>query len=200
MSGASGGSVGRLLGELRSGKPAAVDELFAIVYQDLRARAHAQRRRWEGDDTLNTTAIVHETYIKLAGAAEPDWESRAHFLAVASRAMRQVLVDYARLKNAEKRGGGRMAVSLDELRLEPGRAFSGEQAEAVLALEESLTRLEMENPRHSRIVECRFFGGMTIRDTAIALDVSPATVKRGWAIAQAWLYRDIESRLRGSEA
>ncbi len=193
-------SVTRLLEQARAGSPTAFDELFPLVYEALRERARAQRRRWQGDETLNTTALIHETYLKLAGAEQRDWESRAHFLAVASRAMRQILVDYARQKRAEKRGGDRKRVSLEELRLQPGPSFTGEQMEALLALEESLARLQEHNPRHGRIVECRFFGGMTIKDTAAALGISPAAVKRGWSIAQAWLYLDMQGGPRTSDA
>jgi len=192
--------VASLLGASLSGSVAAFDRLFEVVYDELRDRAHAQRLRWRGQETLDTTALVHETYIKLAGAGNADWESRAHFLAIASRAMRQVLVDYARRQTAAKRGGERRPVTLGEIVIEPGRSVSGDRSEAVLALEAALARLEEENPRHGRIVECRFFGGMTIQETAAALGISPATVKRGWAVAQAWLYRDITTRLQGSEA
>lgn len=188
-------TVTRLLGKVRAGDSSAFDELLPILYGDLKDRAQAQRRRWQGDDTLNTTALIHEAYLKLAAADEPDWESRAHFLAVASRAMRQVLIDYARIKQAEKRGGDRTPVTLDEMQLTPGPNLSADRAEALLALEDSLRRLSEQNDRQSRIVECRFFGGMTIRDTAVALALSPATVKRGWAMAQAWLYRDMKQAL-----
>lgn len=200
MDAGAGPPVEALVLESRSGDAEALDELFRIVYRDLRARAHAQRRRWGGQETLNTTALVHEAYLKLAGAESVDWEGRAHFLGVASRAMRQVLVDYARRQTAAKRGGDRRPVFLDELRFEPGVGPDEGRPERVLALEAALGRLEVENPRHARIVECRFFGGMTIDDTASALGVSPATVKRGWAVAQAWLYREIRSRLPAPEA
>jgi RNA polymerase sigma factor (TIGR02999 family) len=200
MSDPSHSSVTSLLKEARAGSSTALDELFPLLYEELKERAQAQRGRWRGEETLNTTALIHETYLKLAGADEPDWESRAHFLAVASRAMRHVLVDYARLKGADKRGGARLRVSFDELRLDPGSGVSGERAASLLALDRSLARLQEQNPRHSRIVECRFFGGMTIRDTAAALGISPATVKRGWAIAKAWLYRDMRSGPHASGA
>lgn len=193
MPGSDPGTVTRLLSELKDGRSEALDELFPILYEELRGRAHVQRHRWNGEETLNTTALLHEAYLKLSGVETPDWESRAHFLAVASRAMRQVLVDYARGQRAAKRGGDRRRVSLRELRFEPGTGIGAGVGEVVLALEESLARMERENPRHCRIVECRFFGGMTIRDTAAALQLSPATVKRGWAIAKAWLYRDMRS-------
>ncbi len=190
-------NVTRLLGEVRAGRPSAFDELLPILYGELKERAQGQRRRWQGDETLNTTALIHEAYLKLAAADDPDWESRAHFLAVASRAMRQVLIDYARIKRAEKRGGDQIPVTLDELRLAPGPDLSADRAEALLALEEALERLSERDERQSRIVECRFFGGMTIRDTAAALSLSPATVKRAWTMAQAWLYRDMQRALSG---
>jgi RNA polymerase sigma factor (TIGR02999 family) len=189
--------VKRLLDDVRAGSSSAFDELFPLVYQELKERARAQRRRWQGDETLNTTALIHEAYLKLTAADEPDWESRAHFLAVASRAMRQILIDYARIQKAEKRGGDLARVSLEEFRLQPGPGLSSDRAEALLALDASLARLQERDERQSRIVECRFFGGMTIRDTAAALGISAATVKRGWAMAQAWLYRDMQQALRG---
>ncbi|MEJ2339351.1 MAG: ECF-type sigma factor [Gemmatimonadales bacterium] len=159
MSDPSKSSVTSLLEEARAGRSSALDELFPLVYEELRARAQAQRRGWKGDETLNTTALIHETYLKLA-----------------------------------------VRVSFDELRFDPGSGISSERAESLLALDRSLARLQEQNPRHGRIVECRFFGGMTIRDTAAALDVSPNTVKRGWAIAKAWLYRDMQGGPRASEA
>jgi len=177
--------------------PDALDELFERVYGELRERAHAQRRRWRGDETLNTTALIHETYLKLARAGEPDWDSRAHFFAVASRAMRQVLMDYARAKGSAKRGGGREHTTLAELALDGASVPPPESEEAFVRLDEALTRLERDNPRHARIVECRFFGSMTIPETAEALGLSPASVKRGWTIARAWLYRDLSRPLAG---
>lgn len=177
-----------------------MDELFELVYDKLHDLARRQRRRWQGDETLNTTALLHEAYLRLVDQSSPQWENRSHFLAVASTAMRQILVDYARRKRAAKRGGGRQPVSLHEIEasLRRGEDPSEVGSEALIALEESLRRLERVEPRQSRIVECRFFGGMTIRDTARALGISPATVKRGWSMAQAWLYRDLERTLERS--
>jgi RNA polymerase sigma factor (TIGR02999 family) len=189
-------TVTRLLDELRAGDSSAFNRLLPFVYQDLKERAHAQRRRWEGEETLNTTALMNEAYLKLA-AAEPDWQNRAHFLAVAATAMRQILIDYARIRRAEKRGGDRVQVTLDELKLDPGPNLSDERAEALLALDRSIERLSGRNERQSRIVECRFFGGMTIPDTAEALGISPATVQRDWAMAKVWLYRDMQKALNG---
>ncbi len=187
----------RLLDALRAGEVAAFDELFEFAYDELHDLAHRQRRRWQGDETLNTTALVHEAYLRLADQSSPQWQNRSHFQAVASVAMRQILLDYAKGRRAAKRGGGRSRVSLDEIEttLRAGGDPSDIGSVAVIALDESLRRLERHEPRQSRIVECRFFGGMTIQETAEALGVSPATVKRGWSMAQAWLYRDLKREL-----
>ncbi len=191
-------TVSMLLAQLRDGDRSAFDKLFPLVYDELHGLARAQRRAWRGNETLDTTALLHEAYLKLVAQSNPDWEDRAHFLSVAARAMRQILIDYARRQRREKRGGDRTRVSLNDFRLELGASeFSDERAELLVALDDSLKRLEEQNERHSLIVECRFFGGMTIRDTARALGVSPATVKRGWAMAQAWLYQDIREGIQG---
>lgn len=193
-------TVTRLLHALREGDQTAFDELFELVYAKLHELAERQRRRWRGDETLNTTALLHEAYLRLAEQSDPQWQSRSHFLAVASTAMRQILLDYAKRKRAAKRGGERARVSLHEIEasLKEGGDPSEVGPEAVIALHEALRRLERHEPRQSRIVECRFFGGMTIQDTAEALGVSPATVKRGWSMAQAWLYRDLTRSLEES--
>lgn len=194
MSTADPTTVTRLLQAVRASDRGAFDRLFAIVYDDLRRVAAGRRRGWRGDETLDTTALVHEAYLRLVDQTEPRWENRAHFMAVASRAMRQILLDYAKRRSAAKRGGRSAPVPLHDVEAalrgpgDPSEAGS----EALIALDESLRRLERHDLRHSRIVECRFFGGMTIEDTAEALGISPATVKRGWAMAQAWLYRDLE--------
>ncbi len=189
-------TVARLLEQIRAGNRSAFDELVPIVYEEFRELAHAQRLSWRGDDTLDTNALAHEAYLKLAEQEEPDWESHAHFRSVAARAMRQILIDYAKAKRAEKRGGERVRVTLDELTLAlPGSDSANQQAELLVVLDESLNRLTKENERQSRIVECRFFGGMTVPDTAVALGVSRSTVKRGWAMAKAWLYQDMQRQL-----
>jgi RNA polymerase sigma factor (TIGR02999 family) len=186
----------RRMARIRSGDAAAVDELFALVYADLRGLARAQRRRWEGDHTLNTTVLVHEAYLRLVDQTSPEWEDRAHFMSVAARAMRHILIDYARQRQAQKRGGARERLSLDEIESSLAGADPSEaRDEALLALDASLERLARESERQSRIVECRFFGGMTIEETAEAVGVSPATVKRAWTAAQAWLYRDLRAAL-----
>ena len=191
-------TVTRLLEAARDGAPDALDALFPVVYDELRALAHRKRQHWRGDYTLNTTALVHEAYLKLVDQSQAAWTSRAHFFAVAARAMRHIQINYAKYRRRKKRGGDVPKVSLDEL----SRLFAHEtpmtedNAEALVALDDALTRLEAVNARQSRIVECRFFGGMTIDETAAALSVSPATVKRGWAMAQAWLHRALHDELR----
>jgi RNA polymerase sigma factor (TIGR02999 family) len=190
-------TVTRLLNEVRDGNEAAMDRLFAAVYDELHDRARAQRRRWKGNNTLNTTALIHEAYLKLVDQDEAEWENRAHFLAVAATAMRHILINYARDQRAQKRGGDQPKFSLEGLRDDLGRvvAVSDERAEALIALDEALRRLEAVSARQSQIVECRFFGGMTIQETATALDVSTATVSRGWAMAKAWLHREMQRDL-----
>lgn len=185
--------VAQLLEGVGAGDRAAFDALVPLVYGELRVLARRQRRRWHGDETLDTTALIHEAYLRLVDRSAPQWTSHPHFLAVASRAMRQVLLDYARRQHAAKRGGAHARVSLHEI--EGAMLSRGElgdvHSEALLAVEDALCRLERHDAMHARVVECRFYGGLTIEDTAEALGVSPATVKRRWALAQAWLYRDL---------
>lgn len=187
-------TVTRLLDEVRRGKKQAVDQLFAMLYGELRELAGRQRQRWRSDYTLNTTALVHEAYVKLVGQARLEVENRAHFRALAARAMRHILCDYARDRGAQKRGGGLERLPLTKVPALPARpVLSEEQSDTVLALEEALQRLEQSHPRQSQVVECRFYGGLTIEETAQALNTSPRTVKRDWALAQAWLHRDMVS-------
>ena len=186
-------AVSRLLEELRAGNRDALRELLPLVYTELRQLAHQQRRRWDEAETLNSTALVHEAFLRLADQSRPQWSSQPHFLAVAATAMRQILLDYAKRRRAAKRDGGRPPVPLHilESSLAAGDTGGDMGPDAVIALDDALSRLEKHDARQSRIVECRFFGGMSIEETATALGVSPATVKRGWAMAQAWLYRDL---------
>jgi RNA polymerase sigma factor (TIGR02999 family) len=185
-------TVVRLLEELGKGSREAVDQLFAILYDELKELAGRQRRRWRGNDTLNTTALVHEAYGKLVGQTRIEVKDRAHFRALASRAMRHILCDYARDRSTEKRGGDLEELPLEELSaLPPPFVLSGEQSDALLALDGALRRLERINPRQSKVVECRFFGGLTVEETATAVGTSPRTVKRDWAMAQAWLHREM---------
>ncbi len=187
--------VTRLLDALRQGDQQALNRLFPLVYDYLHDMARGQRRHWQGDHTLNTTALVHEAYIKLVNSPPVAWNSRAHFYSVAAIAMRHILINYAKKQRRKKRGGDAVKLTLDEERLEASGIvdLSPERAETLLQVDEALKRLERVSERQSRIVECRFFGGMSIADTAEALRISPATVKRGWAMAQAWLYRELRA-------
>jgi RNA polymerase sigma factor (TIGR02999 family) len=185
-----------LLAAVRDGRRDALDELFPLVYEELRELAHRQRRNWQGDDTLNTTALVHEAYLKLVGHDQPGWATEAHFLAVAARAIRQILINYARDRRAQKRGGGWRRIPLDEELIERGAGGSGaEWHDRVLTMDEALDRLAVLSERQSRIIECRFFGGMTVEQTAEALGLSIASVTRGWGMARAWLCRELGREL-----
>ena len=189
--------VERLLQELKAGNREAFSELLPLVYDELHNIAARHRRAWDGEETLNTTALIHEAYLKLADQSSPEWQSYPHFLAVASTAMRQILLDYAKRKRAAKRGGSLQHVSLHEIEasLEAPSVGDDARAAALIALDKSLKRLEEVDYRQSRVVECRFFGRMTIEETAIALGIAPATVGRDWMTAKAWLYRDLKKSL-----
>ncbi|MEM6785257.1 MAG: ECF-type sigma factor [Bacteroidota bacterium] len=184
--------VTRLLHAAQAGDPLALERLFPLVYDELRALAHRQRGGWSGQRTLNTTALVHEAYIRLQdGAQGSGFESRAHFLGVAAKAMRHILVDYARRQGAQKRGGDQHRVDLDA----PGLSIANPDGPALtdlLALDAALDRLAEQDARAAQIVECRFFADMTIEETAAAVGVSTPTVKRSWRMAQAWLYREMQ--------
>lgn len=165
-------------------------ELYGRLYHDLHALAHSQRARWNGNWTMNTTALVHEAYEKLAG--KDDYASRAHLLATASRAMRQVLVSYAERRSAKKRGGSTPDLPLDDQLV---ALLSDAQADDVLALDDALQRLAAVDERDAQVVECRFFGGLSVEETAAALDVSVSTVTRSWRAARAWLRAELRDDL-----
>jgi RNA polymerase sigma factor (TIGR02999 family) len=185
--------VTRLLGAVQRGDGAALDALFPLLYEELRVVARRQRRRWKAGHSLNTTALVHEAYLKLVDHDQATWESRAHFLATAAKVMRHIVLDYARRQRAQKRGGDAPLLSLEEIseRLTGDLPLSNDNADLLLALDLALENLERVNGRQCRIVECRFFGGMTIEETAVALGISTASVSRGWAMAQVRLYQDL---------
>ncbi len=177
-----------------SGDERAAARLVPVVYDELRRIARGYLRQEAGFQTIQATALVHEAYLRLAKHKKQDWHGRTHFLAVAAIAMRQILVDRARGKATAKRAGSRFRVTFNEALV----ADDGEPPE-VEALDAALTRLARTAPQRARIVELRFFGGLTIEETADALAVSPATVKRGWTLARAWLRREMrEGRAGGS--
>lgn len=164
-----------------------LDSLLPIVYQELRRLAAGYLRRERPGQTLQPTALVHEAYLRLMKDRPDRWQNRAHFCAIAAHSMRQILIERARARNALKRGGAQARVTLNEA-LVPG----GEQAFDLLALDEALERLAALDPEQARLVELRFFGGLTVDETADAMSMSPATVKRHWAVARAWLARELE--------
>jgi RNA polymerase sigma factor (TIGR02999 family) len=187
-------TITEVLRSVQRGDRTALHALFPLVYAELHTLASAQRRRWHGDLTMNATALVHEAYLKLVDQTGLVAESRGHFLAVAAKAMRHILCNYARDRQRLKRGGGAQHVTIDEgLDAAPPDVWD-EHAEQLEALDEALKRLALVSERQSAIVECRFFGGMSIEETAAALDLSPATVKRDWTMARAWLHREIQKR------
>jgi len=180
-----------LLRLAQEGHKEAVDRIFQAVYDELHRLAKAQRMKWDGNQTVNTTVLVHEAYLKLVDQQRAEWKDRSHFFAVAALAMRQILVNYARRAKAARRGGGATPVSLEE-----GIVMQEGAAEEILALNESLDRLAERNSRQAKIVELRFFVGLTTEETATALGISPATVKRDWALASAWLKKEIQEVAR----
>lgn len=179
-------SITVLLEAARRGENRATDDLFAAVYDELRKLARSNRRRWQGNHTINTTALIHEAYLKLSGQDKLDLQNRTHFYATASQAMRQILINYAERATAEKRGGKAADIPFDD-----AVAISESTAEELLQLTEHLAPLEKDSPRRCRVVECRVFGGMGVNETATALGISPATVKRDWQIASAMLRRNM---------
>jgi RNA polymerase sigma factor (TIGR02999 family) len=159
-----------------------------LVYEELHRLAHHQRRRGGGRQTLNTTSLLHEAYLKLVNQPTPSWQNRSHFFRVAAKAIRQILVDYARKYKTLKRGGDYDAVTLDE-----GIFLPAHRVDEVIAVHEALERLDVLDSKQSEIVELRYFVGFTIPETAEALGISPATVKREWTAARAWLHSELKS-------
>jgi RNA polymerase sigma factor (TIGR02999 family) len=164
-----------------------LNRLFDQIYDELYSMAQNQRARWRGMDTLNTTALLHETYLKLKKHNPARIESRRHFMGLASKAMRHVLINYAEKRLAQKRGSGNQVVPVDDVNL----IADDHTAAELINLHQALEKLEKQNDRLGRVVECRFFGGMTVADTAFSLNVSEATVKRDWQAACDWLYAEL---------
>jgi RNA polymerase sigma-70 factor, ECF subfamily len=179
----------RLLKAWNSGDRAALERLLPAVYQELRRRARAYMRHQPSDHTLQPTALVHEAVLQLVDTTAIDWQDRAHFFAVCAQVMRRILVDSARARGAAKRGGGKPKVNMDDV---PG--IHTERDREIVAIDEALEVLAAMDPRKARVIELRFFGGLSVEETAAALDVSPQTVMRDWKLARAWLTREITGR------
>lgn len=178
-----------LLSELTKGNPEAGSKLIPLVYDELRRMADRYMRRERVDHTLQTTALVHEAYLKLVDQHSVNWQSRAHFFGIAAQVMRRVLIDHARGHVRDKRGSGQQPVQLEE-----AMVFSPERPEEFLQLDLALDRLAEIDARQAKIVELRFFGGLTVEEAAEVLGISPKTVKRDWTVAKAWLYGELKPR------
>jgi RNA polymerase sigma-70 factor (ECF subfamily) len=178
-----GGQVTQLLKAMHAGDAQAAESLLPLVYAELHRLARGYMRRERPDHTLQATALINEAYLRLVGE-DIDWNSRAHFIGLAANVMRRVLVDYARAHNAEQRGGGLQRVEMqDEL------AISADKLDEVERLDEALKKLERENPRQARVVELRYFGGLSVDQISALLQIAPRSVKRDWALARIWLFR-----------
>ena len=177
--------IAQLLADWANHDPAARERLVPIVYDELRRLAHHYMRGERAGHTLQTTALVNEVYLRLAGIDGLQWRNRAHFFAMVATLMRRVLVDYGRQRQRDKRGAGVSVVTLDENAVAPQAAVD------IIALDEALERLAAVDPQQSRVVELRFFAGLSVEETAEAIGISPATVKRDWATAKLWLYAEL---------
>jgi RNA polymerase sigma factor (TIGR02999 family) len=178
-----------LLRACGEGDKEALDRIAPLVYRELHRLAHAYMAREHPGHTLQTTALVNETYLRMVGARELAWTGRAHFFAICARMMRRILTDFARARKYHKRGGGQEPVSLEESLVVAQRPGT-----EIVAIDDALTRLAAVDPRKSQVVELRFFGGLTVQETAEVLKISPETVMRDWKMAKAWLYRDLSGK------
>jgi RNA polymerase sigma factor (TIGR02999 family) len=182
-----GGDVTQLLKAMKSGDPSAAEQLLPMVYSELHRLAASYMRRERQDHTLQPTALINEAYLRMA-QEDVDWQNREHFIGVAAHVMRRVLVDYARTHNAEMRGGGLKRVELEE-----GLAISVDSSEEILSLDEALHRLTELNSRQARVVELRYFGGLSVEQIASILGIAPRSVKRDWALARIWLFKELKT-------
>ncbi|MCI0488297.1 MAG: sigma-70 family RNA polymerase sigma factor [Blastocatellia bacterium] len=187
MENPSSGHVTRLLNDWSDGDSTALDELMPILYDELRSLAAHYLRRERADHTLQPTALVHEAYFRLVDQNDVHWQNRAHFFGVTAQMMRRVLIDHAKSHRRAKRGGGIIKVDLDQ-----AAGLSAEQVSEALALDDVLDALARIDPRKGKIVELRYFGGLSVEETAEVLGISPTTVMRDWALAKAWLYNEIK--------
>jgi RNA polymerase sigma-70 factor, ECF subfamily len=182
-----------LLSELSRGNEEAADKLVPLVYSELKRLARSYMRRERPEHTLQATALVHEAYLKLVRQHDVNWQSRSHFFGIAAQLMRRILIDHARGHLREKRGGANQAVPLDD-----ALVFSPEHSEELVRLDEALVRLSRFDERQGKIVELRFFGGLSVEETAEYLGISPKTVKRDWAVAKAWLHGELKQTESGT--
>ncbi len=183
-------AISQLLAQWREGDHESLRDLVPLLYDDLRRIAHQNLRRARPDHTLQTTALVHETYLRLEKQHAPQFQNREHFVAVCALLMRQILIGYERTRRAAKRGGGGLTVTLDDA----GPAAKGRDID-LIALDDALSGLARLDPQQSQIVELRFFGGLSIEETAELLELSPATIKRHWATARVWLHREMSREM-----
>ena len=177
----------QLLAEVSDGKDQAVEQLLPLVYRELRQQAARHLRRERAGHTLQPTALVHEAYLKLMDQRDVRWQNRSHFFGIAAQAMRRILIDHARSRGRNQRGGAAAKVELEE-----GHAIQEPKSVDVLALDQALTRLQQLDARQARIVELRYFGGLSVEETAEVVQISPATVKRDWTMAKAWLANQLQ--------
>ena len=192
LNGEPPGQVTQLLWEWRAGNQGALEALMPLVYRELKKLAAGYLRRERADHTLQSAALVNEAYLKLVDQTQTNWQNKAHFFGIAAQMMRRILMDHARGHKASKRGAGVPALALDEAVVQAqGRSID------LLGLDAALEKLEKVDPQQRKIVELRFFGGLSIEDSANVLGISPATVKRQWAVARAWLYREVSARRNG---
>jgi RNA polymerase sigma factor (TIGR02999 family) len=189
-----GGQVTQLLKAMHAGDAQAAENLLPLVYAELHRLAKGYMRRERPDHTLQATALINEAYLRLVGE-DIDWNSRAHFIGLAAHVMRRVLVDYARAHNAEQRGGG-----LNRVEMQEELAISPRQLDDVAELDEALKKLEKENPRQARVVELRYFGGLSVEQIGTILQIAPRSVKRDWALARIYLFRELRPEAKDPDA
>lgn len=191
--GIDSGQVTQLLKAMRTGDSKAAETLLPLVYEELHRLAKSYMRRERPEHTLQATALINEAYLRLVHE-EVDWNSRAHFIGVAAQVMRRVLVDYARAHKAERRAGG-----LERVEMREELAISPERLDEVALLDEALGRLEKDNPRQARVVELRYFGGLSVEEIGALLGIAPRSVKRDWSLARIWLFRELRPEAKQPE-
>jgi len=196
----SSDGVTQLLLDVQEGKPEAVNRLMPLVYDELRALAHQKLSHERSDHTLNTTGLVHEAYLRLVDQRQVAWQNRSHFFAIAAQAMRRILINYAAQRNTAKRGGLVKKVPMDHALEEALNVMTDHRTEELLILDEALRRLETFNERGCRIVEYRFFGGLTHGEIAEVMGLSVITVRRAWSSAKAWLRREMTDMMNNADA